>query len=303
MFMTVREVISNKLAAVSVRDLLLVEAVAMKRSFRYAAIDMGISTSGLSYQVKKVEEILGQPIFERGSKITPTAFGKEVLDLIAVILEGVTRLEGLRDDGLALPFGQTLRIGVISSLAPDNLLRIIQICAHRSGKTKVELVSGKHQGLLRRLQNREIDLLISAAQSVPEGMAYTSLFKEHFVSLVRADKLQPELHPLMLCEPGLLPLSEDDFVPSLITEGLSKLLSSGLTRTYGLGVEHRMALVAAGYGHALLPYGWVRDVHLPDHLAVMELPPALSAERELGCFWRHSYMMGSQISQAFSEAW
>lgn len=36
MFMTVREVISNKLAAVSVRDLLLVEAVAMKRSFRYA---------------------------------------------------------------------------------------------------------------------------------------------------------------------------------------------------------------------------------------------------------------------------
>ncbi|WP_241680490.1 LysR family transcriptional regulator, partial [Parasutterella excrementihominis] len=108
--MTVREVISNKLAAVSVRDLLLVEAVAMKRSFRYAAIDMGISTSGLSYQVKKVEEILGQPIFERGSKITPTAFGKEVLDLIAVILEGVTRLEGLRDDGLALPFGQTLRI-------------------------------------------------------------------------------------------------------------------------------------------------------------------------------------------------
>ena len=81
MFMTVREVISNKLAAVSVRDLLLVEAVAMKRSFRYAAIDMGISTSGLSYQVKKVEEILGQPIFERGSKITPTAFGKEVLDL------------------------------------------------------------------------------------------------------------------------------------------------------------------------------------------------------------------------------
>ena len=116
---------------------------------------------------------------------------------------------------------------------------------------------------------------------------------------MRADKL----HPLMLCEPGLLPLSEDDFVPSLITEGLSKLLSSGLTRTYGLGVEHRMALVAAGYGHALLPYGWGRDVHLPDHLAVMELPPALSAERELGCFWRHSYMMGSQISQAFSEAW
>lgn len=290
-----REVISNRLASISIRDLLLVEAVAQQRSFRLAAETMEISTSGLSYQVRKVEEVLGGAIFERGSKTTPTVYGQVVLDEIAAILEGITRLEALRDDS-ATPFGQALRLGVISSLAPLDLLQILMLCREHSAQTRVEIVCGMHQGLLRRLLNREIDILVTAGQDIPDGLGYAELFREGFVLLTRSDQEIPQLEPVLSSGLGLLPLNEDDFVPPGVAQGLEPLLTSGLARGFGLSVGHRIALVCEGYGHALLPHGWVKSMPLPPNLTLIPLPENLSGERVLGCIWRQSFPLGPEIA-------
>lgn len=293
-----REVISNKLASVSIRDLLLVEAVAQQRSFRLAAEKMGISTSGLSYQVKKVEEVLGEPVFERGSKVSLTAYGINVLCQISAILESVTRLEALRDDSVA-PFGKALRIGIISSVAPKDLLRILELCRQHSAPTKVEIVSGKHQGLVRRLLSREIDLLISAGSDIPGGTVHAELFRERFVLLARIDQMPSKLETLLSSHPGLLPLSEDDFVPPDMIRNLQALQTSSLTRAFGLSGEHRITLVSEGYGHALLPYGWVRGMSLPENMTIVALPEYMSSqERVLNCIWRQSFSLGVEISHA-----
>lgn len=297
--MTVREVISNKLASVSIRDLLLVEAVAAHSSFRLAAAAMDISTSGLSHQIRKVEEILGQAIFERGNRVSPTTYGNKVLDVIASVLANITQLEDLRNDS-PIPFGPTLRVGVISSLSPNDLLHIIKKCQQESSQTKVEVISGKHHGLLRRLQEREIDFLITASTEVPDGFVYAKLFHESFVLLYRSDLEKPLLDPVTPSALSLLPFSEDDFIPEKITKGLEPMLNSALTRTYGLGITHRLALVLAGYGFALMPKRWIESLSLPDNTSIIELPSALSEKRTITCVWRESFAIGAEIVKSLS---
>ncbi|WJS85268.1 LysR family transcriptional regulator [Paracoccus sp. TOH] len=293
-----REVISNRLSAISIRDLLLVEAVAQRGSFRQAAEAIGISTSGLSHQIRKVEDIFGAAIFERGTRVTLTTSGKMVLEAIADTLASATRLEALRDQP-SMPLGAVLRIGVITSLAPGDLVRIVEACRRNSPQTRLEIVSGKHQGLLRRLQHREIDLLITAEDELPVGLCQTELIAEGFVLLVNPAIGVPELSCPGSCQPSLLPISEDDFVPPRISTGLSALINSSLTRAFGLSVEHRIALVSAGYGHALLPKGWVQGIPARHTTAIMDLPAALSDKRTLRSIWRNSFAIGAEVAALF----
>ena len=82
--------ISTLLAAVSLRDLALAQAVHRHASFNRAARAMHISPSGLSHQVQKVEQALGVPLFERGGRsIVPTAAGTRLLAQIEAILDSL----------------------------------------------------------------------------------------------------------------------------------------------------------------------------------------------------------------------
>ncbi|MGP4955907.1 LysR family transcriptional regulator, partial [Pseudomonas helleri] len=122
------------------------------------------------------------------------------------------------------------------------------------------------------------------------------LFREGFVLLTRSDQEIPQLEPVFSSGLGLLPLNEDDFVPPGVAQGLEPLLTSGLARAFGLSVGHRIALVCEGYGHALLPHGWVKSMPLPPNLTLIPLPENLSGERVLGCIWRQSFPLGPEIA-------
>jgi LysR family hydrogen peroxide-inducible transcriptional activator len=90
MIRTDRTIISNKLSAVSIRDLVLVRTVWKRSSFRTVARELGISPSGLSHQVRKVEEALGTAIFERSNQqVKATPEGKKLLSHIEDILREV----------------------------------------------------------------------------------------------------------------------------------------------------------------------------------------------------------------------
>lgn len=295
-----REIISNRLSAVSIRDLLMVEAVAHHGGFRHAAAVIGISPSGLSHQIRKVEEILETSIFERGSQVTLTADGELVLEAITSTLESIARIETLRD-GPNLPLGSVLRIGVISSLAPPDLVQLVELCSHHSPQTRVEIVSGKHQGLIRRLMDREIDLLITADTDFPDGLSHSDLLREGFILLVNPDLGVSNYVDLKCSKPGLLPISEDDFLPKTISAGVDELVNSSLTRAYGLSIEHRISLVSAGYGHALLPKGWVEGLSNNKANAIIELPEALSGQRTLRCVWRNSFVVGPHAAKLFQS--
>lgn len=173
------EVISNRLAAISLRDLLLVEAVARFKGFRPAAEVMGISASGLSHQVRKVELAFGHDIFERGQKVSLTKAGQQTLEVIEKVLGTMAALESPASDGGRL-LGPMLRLGIISSLAPSNLLRLMALCEAHSPGTEIELISGKHHGLMRRLMEREIDVLITADPTPPRELPRDAVVRRRF---------------------------------------------------------------------------------------------------------------------------
>lgn len=108
--LTMREVISNKLASLSLRDLTLVEAVAHHKGFRSAAEAMGISPSGLSHQVRKVEDVIGSAIFERGQKVSLTEQGQITIEIIRKTLGTMAALECRGQD-------ESRVLGPISGLA------------------------------------------------------------------------------------------------------------------------------------------------------------------------------------------
>lgn len=282
--LTMCEVISNRLAAISLRDLLLVEAVARFKGFRPAAEVMGISASGLSHQVRKVELALGHDIFERGQKVSLTKAGQQTLEVIEKVLGTMAALESPASDGGRL-LGPMLRLGIISSLAPSNLLRLMALCEAHSPGTEIELISGKHHGLMRRLMEREIDVLITADPTPPENCRATPLFEEDFILLSRADK-----------EKTAFPSSEDDFAPQSALDHLGATSSAWLKRAYGISIEQRIALVEAGYGTTLIPRNWLELDRLP---AALTIKPA-NGRRCFSAVWRQSYALGEALQRMFA---
>jgi DNA-binding transcriptional LysR family regulator len=149
--------ISTTLAAVSLRDLALVQAVHRHASFNSAARAMHISPSGLSHQVQKVEQALGAPLFERGGRsIVPTAGGRRLLQQIDAVLAAGEHLQQLARAG-AVAFGGELRLGLPASLGPYLLPHLISPFPQHFPGARLVISEGKPRGLLRRLHEGELD--------------------------------------------------------------------------------------------------------------------------------------------------
>lgn len=280
-----REVISNRLATISMRDLSLVEAVAHYRGFRPASKIMGISASGLSYQIRKVEEAIGFDIFERGREVSLTEDGQYAIDIIRKTLSIMAGIDNRRT-GQGRILGPLLRIGTISSLAPSDMLRVMHQCERHSPETQLEIISGKHNGLFRRLMEREIDVLISAETIIPAGYEGEALYDEGFVCLSKTNSGK-----------SYFPSNSDDFAPTECTAEHQWSLSPQLRQTYGLGIEQRLALVSAGYGSTIAPTNWLKGTILPQDI---EITPA-TGTRKMRAIWRQSYALNEELAQIWRD--
>src|SRR3546814_6003366 len=68
--------------------------VAELRSFRAAAARASRSQPALSLSIKEMEHRLGQPMFERGSRVVLTRFGQECLPMARELVEHHDRVAG-----------------------------------------------------------------------------------------------------------------------------------------------------------------------------------------------------------------
>ncbi|MEM1435757.1 MAG: LysR family transcriptional regulator [Pseudomonadota bacterium] len=110
-------------------------------SFRAAAAVLHVSPSTISHEIRRLEDWLGQPLFDRqGRRVTLTAAGR---DLHAQIDAGFAQLEA----GFAALRGtppQALRLGVFPFVASEFLLpRLSELEALTQGQP-IELVSTTH---------------------------------------------------------------------------------------------------------------------------------------------------------------
>jgi len=287
--------ISTTLAAVSLRDLALVQAVHRQGSFNRAARAMHISPSGLSHQVQKVEQALGTPLFERGGRrIVPTAGGQRLLQQIAAVLAAAEHLQQVARAGSAA-FGGELRLGVPASLGPYLLPHLIAPFPQHFPGARLDISEGKPRGLLRRLQEAELDAVLGPTVSVPSGVAMRPLFAEPWELMLRADHSLAGKSSIALdqLDPAQATLMAESHADGLETDGEEQ------GHVQDVSLESLAALVSLRGGYALVPaLAHERLASIPN--IVLAKLKGQSKGREIALYWRDASPWHDDL-QAFAE--
>lgn len=162
--------------------------VADTQNFTRAAEEVGLSQPALSRSISKLEDSLGQPVFERQSrKVVLTEAGlvlKTRAEQILLIVED-TKAE-ISDDGES----GRLRIAAIPTIAPYFLPRLLRGFAEEFSKALITVQEDTTDNLTKRCTQGEIDLAILALPITAKYLEVESLFKEELLLVLAND------HPL-----------------------------------------------------------------------------------------------------------
>ncbi|EKV27254.1 Hydrogen peroxidase [Caenispirillum salinarum AK4] len=162
-------------------------AIAHAGSLTQVAERMNVSQSALSVQLRKLEEQLGHPLFQReGRTLVLTEAGRIALDYADTIFSAgedlVATLEGRGTQ-------QVLRVGAITTLSRNFQLEFLRPLM---GRRDVELVvrSGSMRDLMTQLEAHAVDMVLSNAPVAGDAQAPVKchLLREQPVSLVGPDR-------------------------------------------------------------------------------------------------------------------
>ncbi len=162
--------------------------VAERGSFTRAAGELLISQPALSRSIQKLEEELGQPVFERKTRSVSLTDAGTLLQAraqqVLSILEH-TKAE-ITDDGKS---GQ-IRVGAIPTIAPYYLPEILRRFAGAFPKATIIVQENTTDALLKNCTQGEIDLAIVALPIPAKYLEVEVLFEEELLLVLPPD------HPL-----------------------------------------------------------------------------------------------------------
>ncbi|GAB4253802.1 MAG: LysR family transcriptional regulator [Methylomicrobium sp.] len=182
------------MAALNYHHLRYFWMIASENNLTRAAEKLHISQSSLSIQLRKLEDALGQNLFEReGKRLVLTEAGHIALDYANTIFKTGDELVSLmhsRESGNR----QIVRIGVVSTLSRNFQLELLKPLLIRND-TELVLHSGNLKELLTRMQNHTLDLVLANQPSPTDADIrwYSHLLNEQPVSLVcNAESFNPQ---------------------------------------------------------------------------------------------------------------
>ncbi len=176
--------------SITIRQLEYAVAVAEHRSFRRAAETCFVTQPALSAQIQELEAQLGLRLFERDRRrVLVTRAGEEIVRRARRILtEAADLAETAR--ALATPFQGILRLGVIPTVAPYLLPKVLPRIRRRHTDLRLRLREDQTARLVEALAAGELDLLLLALEADLGGAETHALFEDPFLLAVPGD------HPL-----------------------------------------------------------------------------------------------------------
>ncbi len=169
------------------RQLEYIVAVADSLSFRKAAQHCHISQPALSAQIAQAEEVLGTRLFERDRRRTiPTTAAAAIAMRARKILAGLDDLSEVAR-GLSKPLSGQLRVGVIPSISPFLLPKVLPLLRERYPDLKPLLVEDETEKLVAKATAGELDLLILAKEAELLALETLDLFTDAFSVIVPKD--------------------------------------------------------------------------------------------------------------------
>ncbi|MCR9232187.1 MAG: LysR family transcriptional regulator [bacterium] len=163
--------------------------VAERGNFTRAAEELNISQPALSRSIQKLEEELGQPVFERKTRSVAltdagTLLQSRAQQILALIED--TKAE-ISDDGRS---GQ-IRIGAIPTIAPFFLPNLLRQFSTEFPAASIIVQEDTTDHLLKRCTQGEIDLAILALPVPAKYLEVEELFQEELLLVLPPD------HPLV----------------------------------------------------------------------------------------------------------
>lgn len=150
--------------------------VAELGNFTKAGIEIGLSQPALSRSIAKLEQELGQPIFERQTrKVSLTDAGsllqKQALKIISLVEN--TKAE-ITDDGKT----GTIRLASIPTVAPYFLPHVIRPFVQNFPDASLEIQEDTTENILRMLNDGVVDLAVAALPIESPYLEVEELFEE-----------------------------------------------------------------------------------------------------------------------------
>jgi LysR family hydrogen peroxide-inducible transcriptional activator len=281
---------------ITLKHLRYFDALAQQGHFGRAAEICAISQPALSVQIKELEALLGAPLVERGPRqIRLTALGESFALRARDILRSVDELGNLVRASTG-PLTGRLRIGVIPTVAPYLLPRIIQLLTAEHPALDLRPREAVTQKLVDDLIEGGLDVAIVALPVSEPSLFEHPLFTEEFV-LVRpaADAARPVPNPETLRTMRLLLLEEGHCFRD---QALSYCRMSPATPRdlmEGSSLSTLVQMVGAGIGVTLIPQMAVAIETRTAPVSVARLP-APPPSRSIGLIWRKSNPLAGQFS-------
>ena len=251
-------------------------ACAQHGNMRAAAEALAITQPAVTKIIQDLEDIVGQPLMVRerlGVRLTHA--GERFVRHARL---GVFSLEQALGSVMEAQ-GAPLRLGVLPSMAPAWLTKLIQSWRRREPQGTLRLVSGRNAELLAQLQRGELDAVLGRLAE-PDRMMhlrFEPLWAEPLVVAMRADhpmvdvplsQWQELACPVVLALPGTaIRQAADDFLASVDAHVLGGVIET---------LEPEIGRAMAWHEQALwfAPYGAVRDESLSWPLVYQPLPGA-----------------------------
>lgn len=159
-------------------------AVYEERSFTAAAKKLYISQPALSLTIRKLEEALGYPVFERSGKaVSLTPPGEKYIRAVEKILQIQADLEKELDDMRLLHTG-TLTVGCSTVISTYVLPGVLKTFMEKYPNIQVELKVEASLVLGQLLESGGVDLVIDNTQIKREEFVYEPLFTEQILVAV-----------------------------------------------------------------------------------------------------------------------
>ncbi len=243
-------------------ELKYIVAVARERHFGRAAEACFVSQPTLSVAIRKLEDELGVVIFERGgSEIGVTPIGERVVAQAHKVLQesaAIREIARMGHDPLAGP----LRVGVIYTIGPYLLPRLIPVQVQRTPQMPLILQENFTHKLIELLRQGEIDCAIMALPLPDTGLATLPLYDEPFMVAMPTDHPWAQRQQIAaqdLKQENMLLLGSGhcfrDHVLGVCPE-LSRFSDApeGFQRSFeGSSLETIRHMVAAGIGLTVMP--------------------------------------------------
>lgn len=178
----------------STKQLQYFVALADKQHFGKAAEASYVSQSAFSNAIKELEAVLDTQLVDRTNRqVTITAAGQDIATQARLVLRDIEQLVDMAAQGRQ-PLTGDLRLGVIPTIAPFLLPRILPKLRRQHPKLRLYLIEDQTQRIVQRLTDGDLDVLLLALPWEMRGVDTEVLFNDRFCLATRkgTTRVDPE---------------------------------------------------------------------------------------------------------------